>query len=64
MQANVGGFDRIARIVLGIALILFALLSTSEYRWWGLIGIVALFTGLVRWCPLYAPFGLKTCRTP
>jgi sulfite exporter TauE/SafE len=64
MQANVGGFDRIARIVLGIALILFALLSTSEYRWWGLIGIVPLFTGIVRWCPLYAPFGIKTCRTP
>ncbi len=64
MQANVGGFDRIARIVLGIALILFTLLSTSEYRWWGLIGIVLLFTGFVRWCPLYAPFGIKTCRTP
>lgn len=63
MQANVGGLDRIARIVLGIALILFALLSTSEYRWWGLIGIVFLFTGLVRWCPLYVPFGVKTCRT-
>jgi hypothetical protein len=24
---------------------------------------VLLFTGLVRWCPLYLPFGIKTCRT-
>jgi hypothetical protein len=64
MQANVGGFDRIARIVIGVALILFALLSSSEYRWWGLIGLVPLFTGLVRWCPLYVPFGIKSCRKP
>jgi len=62
MQANVGGIDRIARIVIGVALILFALFSTSEYRWWGLVGIVPLLTGLVRWCPLYAPFGVKTCK--
>jgi hypothetical protein len=61
MQANVGGFDRTARILVGIALILFALFSASEYRWWGLVGIVPLLTGLIRWCPLYAPFGIRTC---
>jgi hypothetical protein len=62
MQANVGGVDRVVRIAAGIALILFALLSTSEYRWWGLVGIVPLTTGLLGWCPAYLPFGIKTCR--
>lgn len=62
MEANVGGFDRGARIVLGIALVLFALFSESAYRWWGLVGIVPLLTGLVRWCPVYVPLGIRTCR--
>jgi hypothetical protein len=62
MQANVGGVDRIVRITLGIALILFALLSNSEYRWWGLLGVVPLFTAFVRWCPVYLPLGISTCR--
>ncbi len=62
MQANVGGIDRAARIVVGLALVLFAFFSTSPYRWWGLIGFVLILTGLIRWCPLYLPFGIKTCR--
>lgn len=62
MQANVGGIDRAGRIVAGVALLAFAALSTSDYRWWGLVGVIPLLTGLVRWCPLYAPFGIRTCK--
>lgn len=62
MQANVDGIDRIVRIMLGIALILFALLSKSEYRWWGLLHVVPLFTAFVRRCPVYLPLGISTCR--
>ena len=61
MIANVGGADRAVRLVVGVALILFALLSESAYRWWGLVGIVPLVTALARWCPLYMPFGIRTC---
>jgi len=63
MQANVGGIDRIIRIVAGLALLSLVFLVEGNMRWWGLIGGVLLFTGLVRWCPLYLPFGIKTCRT-
>ena len=59
MTANVGGVDRIARIVVGLALIVAAL--TGLLGWWALIGIVPLVTGLIRFCPAYLPFGLKTC---
>ncbi len=63
MAINVGGIDRILRIVLGIALIAFALFSGHEYAVWGWVGVVPLATGVVRWCPVYLPFGIKTCSS-
>jgi hypothetical protein len=59
MKANVGGIDRILRIAVGLILILLA--ATGTIGWWGYIGIIPLVTGAVRFCPLYAPFGLSTC---
>ncbi len=29
-------------------------------NWWGAVGIVPITTGLLRWCPAYVPFGIKT----
>lgn len=63
MTSNVGGIDRILRIVVGIALIAFALFSGHEYAVWGWVGVVPLATGLIRWCPVYLPFGIKTYKT-
>jgi len=57
--ANVGGLDRIARIVVGLALI--ALTLSGQIGLWGWIGVMPLVTGLVRWCPAYLPLGLSTC---
>jgi len=51
------------RIVAGIALILFALLSSHPLHNWGWLGVVLLGTGLLGWCPAYLPFGIKTCKT-
>jgi hypothetical protein len=52
--------DRTLRIVIGLALL--ALLFTdSSYKWWGLVGFVPLATGLFKFCPGYALFGLSTC---
>jgi len=59
MKANVGNLDRALRIIAGAALILLAL--TQVIGPWGLIGIVPLLTGVLRWCPAYKLFGLSTC---
>ena len=59
MKANVGGIDRIARVVVGLALI--ALAATGTVGVWGWIGVVPLLTGLIRWCPLYPLLGINSC---
>lgn len=60
MKANVGGLDKILRIVAGIVLLV--LTATQVIGWWGLIGAVPLLTGLFNFCPLYTVFGIKTCK--
>jgi hypothetical protein len=58
MKSNVGGIDKVLRIVAGIALIAWALTGGPVWAW---IGIVPLATGLMGWCPLYPLVGLNTC---
>ena len=59
MKSNVGGIDRILRIVLGLVLI--GLTVSGTIGVWGWVGAVLLGTGLVGWCPPYAIFGFNTC---
>ena len=59
MAKNVGGIDRVLRIVVGLALI--AAAATGMLGVWAYIGIVPLFTSLVGWCPLYQLIGLNSC---
>jgi hypothetical protein len=59
MTRNVGGIDRILRIVVGLALI--GLAATGTVGWWGWIGLVPLGTALVGFCPLYPLLGINTC---
>ena len=59
MKTNVGGIDRILRIIVGAVLIVLAGMGTIG--WWGYIGVVPLLTGLFRFCPLYTLLGIKTC---
>ncbi|MDP3582158.1 MAG: DUF2892 domain-containing protein [Ignavibacteria bacterium] len=61
MKQNVGGIDRITRFVVGLVIIVLGIVFQS---WWGLIGIVPIFTATINWCPLYLPFGVSTCKTP
>ena len=63
METNVGGADRIVRIVAGLALLSLLFILDGGNRWWGLVGLPLLATGLLRWCPMYLPFGIKTCRS-
>ena len=61
MKANVGNTDRTLRLVAGVVIISLGLFFQS---WWGVVGIIPLFTGTTRWCPAYLPFGISTCRAP
>ena len=66
MKKNMGTTDKIIRIV--IAVLVAVLYFTNVIT--GTLGIALLvlagvfvLTSLVSFCPLYAPFGIKTCST-
>ncbi len=66
MKANMGTTDKIIRLLLAAV---FATLFFTETVS-GTIGIVLLvlaivftLTSFVSFCPLYAPFGISTCKT-
>ncbi|HOI42293.1 MAG TPA: DUF2892 domain-containing protein [Elusimicrobiales bacterium] len=63
---NVGGADRVVRIIAGLALLGFALAGQAGE---GLVTVIvgaaggaALLTGLVGWCGLYKLLGINTCK--
>lgn len=58
MKSNVGGIDKILRIVAGLALIAWAVMGGPVWAW---IGVVPLATGLIGWCPAYLLIGANTC---
>ena len=59
MPRNVGGIDRVLRIVVGLGLI--SLVFVGPQTPWGWVGIVPLVTALIGYCPAYSIFGLSTC---
>lgn len=61
MKANVGGIDKVLRIVAGVALLGLGLAGVLP-MWVGLIGIVPLATALMNWCPAYILFGMNSCK--
>ncbi len=63
---NEGSLDRIARIVLGIVMMLVGFIAVGGTAGTvvGVIGLVPLLTGLSGWCPLYSLLGIDTCRRP
>ncbi len=65
MKSNMGTADRIIRVL--IAAIVAVLYFTGMVT--GTLGLVLLvlsgvfvLTSLISFCPLYAPFGLSTCK--
>ncbi len=59
MERNVGGADKVIRIVIGLAIIVVGVVAKS---WWGLIGLLPLATGLVGRCCLYPLLKISTCK--
>jgi hypothetical protein len=62
-KTNVGSIDRILRVVVGAALLLWFFVDQGSGAWHyaKLIGIVPILTGVFGTCPLYSILGLSTC---
>ena len=63
MKRNVGGIDRIARIVIGIVLLIVGLTAPVGMTWQVValvIAAIALVTAVVRFCPANAILGINT----
>ena len=57
---NVGKFERIGRVILGLVIFYIGVLHPMEARLWGFIGLVPIITGILGWCPLYLPLKINT----
>jgi hypothetical protein len=66
-RRNVGGIDRVLRVTLGPILFLAGLFLLTGTSTVGVVlvvvGLLALLTGIVRFCVLYIPFGISTARS-
>ncbi|WP_420577920.1 YgaP family membrane protein [Ekhidna sp.] len=66
MKKNMGSADRVIRVMLAaiIAYLYFTNVVTGTL---GLVLIILagvfVLTSFISFCPLYAPFGIKTCKT-
>jgi hypothetical protein len=61
-EQNVGLSDRAIRTLAGLFLLAMIFLAPdAPLRWFGLIGIVPLITGVVGTCPFYLLMGRSTC---
>jgi hypothetical protein len=64
MPINEGKTERILRIVAGLfLLILLPLTLPGAAKWWGLVGLLPLLTGLTGYCPAWTLLGINTCET-
>lgn len=60
MKKNMAVWDRAARVIVGVLLIVLSLTGTIGL--WGWIGIVPLVTAALGNCPAYSLIGLSTCK--
>ena len=60
MKKNIGKADQIIRIIIGIVLIALAIIKANVI--FAVIALIPLTTAFLRWCPLYYPFKISTCR--
>ncbi len=63
MSKNIGAIDRALRVLIGLALIAYAIPLGMPHTGWnfvGWIGVVPLLTAFVGVCPLYTLLGMST----
>ncbi len=60
LARNMGSADKIARLVIGVLLVVLAMTGTIGI--WGWLGLILVVTALINFCPIYRVFGFKTCE--
>jgi hypothetical protein len=60
MKKNIGGMERIMRIIAGLGILSLAFIGPETK--WGYTGLIPLATGMIGWCPPYQLFGISTCK--
>ncbi|MEA4914942.1 MAG: DUF2892 domain-containing protein [Christensenella sp.] len=60
MKQNVGKVDRWIRIAVGIVVLSLLVFVSGPARWFGLIGLIPLLTGIFGYCPIYSLLKIKT----
>ncbi|HWA39466.1 MAG TPA: DUF2892 domain-containing protein [Burkholderiales bacterium] len=61
MKRNEGTADRVIRVAAGLLILSLFFFVDGNARWFALIGIVPVLTGLAGYCPVYSLFGISTC---
>ena len=61
MKKNIGGIDRIIRIVAGLGILSLAFIGPETK--WGYLGLILPATGLIGWCPPYHLLAISTCKS-
>jgi hypothetical protein len=56
MKCNVGKTEQILRVGIGVVIVLLGLYFGS---WWGIIGLLPIITGSIRYCPLSDILGIS-----
>ncbi|MBI9061024.1 MAG: DUF2892 domain-containing protein [Marinilabiliaceae bacterium] len=59
MRKNIGPWDKAIRLIVGLCI---GIAGYYYQSWWGLLGVIPILTAVINFCPLYAPFGITTCR--
>lgn len=61
MGKNMGGVDRVLRLIVGVVVL--SLVFIGPQTPWGWLGLIPLVTAGIGWCPLYSILGLKTSKS-
>jgi hypothetical protein len=65
MKRNMGNVDKVIRLVLALIGIIIALAKVVTGTWATIVLIISailIITSLLRYCPLYVPFGINTSK--
>lgn len=63
MKCNIGKADKVIRIFVGLGMLSLIFLMRDPSRFFGLIGVIPLVTGIAGTCPIYSLLGINSCKS-